>query len=200
MSATASEPLYTLDGGRLAPSGHTRGPWDDAHQHGGPPAALVARAVEGEVGDGFTVTRLTLELLRPVPIAPLAVRARVTRPGRRVVGVDVEVAAGEQPVVRAQAQAVRRADLPVGADRRPDDDGGDGGDGRAGDGVGMPGREAGVVLPFVADLVRGDDLPAFHRTGMEVLTVAGGFDRPGPARAWFRLRRPVVGGEEPTGL
>jgi hypothetical protein len=35
---------------------------------------------------------------------------------------------------------------------------------------------------------------------VEVRVVGGGFDQPGPARAWFRLRRPVVVGERPTGL
>jgi Thioesterase-like superfamily len=35
---------------------------------------------------------------------------------------------------------------------------------------------------------------------MDVRVVAGAADVAGPARAWFRLRRPVVGGEEPSGL
>jgi len=40
------DPLYTADGDRFVPSEHTRGPWDPRHQHGGAPAALLARAVE----------------------------------------------------------------------------------------------------------------------------------------------------------
>src|SRR5690606_12736715 len=98
-----SEPLFTPNAGRLVPSAHTRGPWDPQAQHGGPVAALVARAAEAEVGAGFTVTRLTIELQRPVPLEPLTVAARVTKPGRRVVRaeVDVAVAAGGDTVVRA---------------------------------------------------------------------------------------------------
>ena len=54
------------------------------------------------------------------------------------------------------------------------------------------------MLPF--GLGDDDDLPAFHRTGMEVRFVGGGATGPGRPRAWFRLRRPVVGDEEPTGV
>jgi acyl-coenzyme A thioesterase PaaI-like protein len=180
------EPLFSPDGGRLVPSGHTRGPWDPRYQHGGPSAALVARAVEGAVGAGFTVTRLTIELLRPVALVPLTVSAQVTKPGRRVVRVEVGLDADGDPVVRASAVAVRHADLPVGADA-PDDD-------RTI--VPGPGPEGGVPLDFGAP----DEGPVFHRTGMDVRIVAGAAGQPGPARAWFRLRRPVVAGEEPSPL
>src|SRR5690606_20832218 len=82
---------------------------------------------------------------------------------------------------RAHAVAVRHTELPTGegVDHRLD-----------------PGPDAGEPRPFAFE----DDLPAFHRTGMEIRFVDGGADRPGPARAWFRLRRPVVGDEEPSGV
>jgi hypothetical protein len=101
-----------------------------------------------------------------------------------VLGITVSVSAGdlEVEVVRAHAVAVRRADLPTG-------------EGHAS--FLEPGPHGGIELPFgFAE----DDRPAFHRTGMEVRFVDGGADRPGPARAWFRLRRPVVGDERPTGV
>jgi hypothetical protein len=122
--------------------------------------------------------------MRPVPLEPLAVDVAVPRPGRRVLGITVSVSAGdlEVEVVRAHAVAVRRADLAVG------------------EGHGSflePGPQQGVELPFGFN---SEDTPAFHRTGMEVRFVDGGADRPGPARAWFRLRRPVVGDEQPSGV
>ena len=41
------ETFYTeLDEGRFASSPWTTGPWDAGAQHGGPPSALLARAVE----------------------------------------------------------------------------------------------------------------------------------------------------------
>jgi hypothetical protein len=180
----SDEPLFTPRGADFLPSEHTRGPWDPRHQHGGAVAALVARAVERRAGAEFCVTRLTVELMRPVPLEPLAVDVSVPRPGRRVLGITVSVSAGdlEVEVVRAHAVAVRHADLPTG-------------EGHAS--FLEPGPKQGVELPFG---FQDDDRPAFHSTGMAVRFVDGGADRPGPARAWFRLRRPVVGDEEPSGV
>jgi len=180
----SDEPLFTPRGADFLPSEHTRGPWDPRHQHGGAVAALVARAVERTAGAEFCVTRLTVELMRPVPLEPLAVDIAVPRPGRRVLGITVSVSAGdlEVEVVRAHAVAVRRADLPTGEGHET---------------FLEPGPRDGIELPFGFGE---DDLPAFHRTGMEVRFVDGGADRPGPARAWFRLQRPVVGDEVPSGV
>jgi hypothetical protein len=181
----SDEPLFTLRGGDFLPSEHTRGPWDPRHQHGGAVAALVARAVERTAGDEFCVTRLTVELMRPVPLESLAVDITVPRPGRRVLGITASVSAGdlEVEVVRAHAVAVRRADLPTGEGHSS---------------FLEPGPDEGVERPFGFGE---DERPAFHRTGVEVRFVGGGrADGPGPATAWFRLRRPVVGDEQPSGV
>ncbi|HEX5366988.1 MAG TPA: thioesterase family protein [Acidimicrobiales bacterium] len=182
----SEEPLFVRRGPGFLPTGHTRGPWDPRHQHGGAVAALVARAVERTASTDFAVTRLTVELMRPVPLEVLVIDVAVPRPGRRVLGITVSVSAGdlETEVVRAHAVAIRRADLPTGE-----------GDGPAL----LPGPEEGAEQPF-AGFDDGGEPDAFHRTGMEVRSVAGGVGRPGPARAWLRLRRPVVGDEEPTGV
>src|SRR5918998_2969477 len=68
------EAFFERDGDVLVPSELTRGPWDPGAQHAGPPAALLGRAVELE---GMHVGRITVEILRPVPLAPLAVTRRV---------------------------------------------------------------------------------------------------------------------------
>ena len=53
----------------------TRGPWDPEAQHAGPPSGLIGREIELlEDADSFQVGRVTLEILRPVPIGPVAVR------------------------------------------------------------------------------------------------------------------------------
>ena len=179
-----AEPLFVPRGADFVPTEHTRGPWDPRHQHGGAVAALAARAVERAAGPEFCLTRLTVELMRPVPLERLAVDVSVPRPGRRVLGITVSLSAGdlEVEVVRAHAVAVRRAELPTGEGHES---------------FLEPGPGSGLELPFGFD---DDDRPAYHRTGMEVRFIDGGSDRPGPARAWFRLRRPVVGDEEPTGV
>lgn len=180
----SDEPLFIPRGADFVPSEHTRGPWDPRHQHGGAVAALVARAVERTAGSEFCVTRLTVELMRPVPLDRLAVDVAVPRPGRRVLGITVSLSAGdlEVEVVRAHAVAVRQAELPTGEGHES---------------FLEPGPAAGDERPFGFDQ---HDQPAFHHTGMEVRFVDGGADRPGPARAWFRLRRPVVGDEQPSGV
>ncbi len=77
-------PFYRPDGPRrYASSPSTAGPWGPGSQHGGPPAALLARAVEALDADRV-VGRLTMELLGPVPVGPLRVEASVVRPGRTV--------------------------------------------------------------------------------------------------------------------
>ncbi|HEX6517277.1 MAG TPA: thioesterase family protein [Nocardioidaceae bacterium] len=63
----------------------TASPWGPDSQHGGPPAALLTRAIE-RLGEAprRTIGRFTMELLGPVPVGPLAVSATVLRPGRSV--------------------------------------------------------------------------------------------------------------------
>ena len=78
--------FYVADGpGRLLSQPTTAGPWGPEAQHGGPPAALLARAVEGLAENRDRVVgRITMELLGPVPVGPLEVTAEVARPGRSV--------------------------------------------------------------------------------------------------------------------
>lgn len=89
------------------------GPWDDRLQHGGPVSALLARAMDRlETPTDGRLARLTFEIMRPVAMAPVSVRARVARPGRRVTLVESEMLqtgpAGEDVVV-AMARAWRIA-------------------------------------------------------------------------------------------
>jgi hypothetical protein len=44
------------------------------------------------------------------------------------------------------------------------------------------------------------ELPLFPGAGVEIRFVRGSFAVPGPATAWFRLRVPLVAGEEPSAL
>ena len=92
-----SSAFYVSEGGRFVSTDHTRRPRDPDAQHAGPPAALIGRALEqlpvtrsdsrpgapGSEGAWF-IGRITFEILRPVPIAPLTVAAEVVRPGRSV--------------------------------------------------------------------------------------------------------------------
>ena len=79
------EAFFVPHGDGYAPTELTRGPWDPDSQHAGPPAGLIGREIERlEGGAERHVGRITFEILRPVPIAPLRVEARIVRPGRSV--------------------------------------------------------------------------------------------------------------------
>jgi hypothetical protein len=104
--------LFVEDGGRFVPSAHTGGPWSPDHQFGGAPAALVAQLVERvPTLVPMQVVRLTVDLLRPVPMRPLEVRVRVVREGKRIQALEASVAAEGEEVVRASALRFRVGDL-----------------------------------------------------------------------------------------
>ena len=164
------------------PSELTRGPWDPDAQHAGPPAALVARAIEGAgEPEGKQVGRVTYEILRPVPLRELTVAARVVRPGRRVELIEASLADAEGEVMRAAAWRLRTADAALDPAPEPDPPG-------HGPGVGEP-RD---FFPTGADV-------GYH-TAMEYRFVSGSFLERGPAVVWMRMRHPLVAGEETSPL
>ncbi len=177
------EAVFEPDGGLFVPTEIARGPWDPNAQHGGAPAALLARAVERfEPGAASFVARVTIELLRPVPLASLEVRTRMLRGGRRVELVEAALVADGVEVARAVALRLReeQLDLPPGS-RGPE----------------VPAPPG----PRSADPVPHDGFPGpMFANAMEVVFVDGAFFEPGPATAWFRLRIPIVAGEEPSPL
>jgi acyl-Coa thioesterase superfamily protein/acyl-CoA thioesterase superfamily protein len=165
-----------LGDGRFASTPHTSGPWDPAFQHAGPPAALLGRALERcEPREGLLLARLTYEILRPVPLAELAVAARVVRPGRSVELLEGELSVDGEPVVAVRAWRVRRASAPTSAADPP-----------------PPPRPAVATPPPGVD--------GFGYGHAVEMRFAAGDWQPGPATVWTRLRVPLVAGEEPTGL
>jgi hypothetical protein len=191
-----SSAFYVPDGGEFVSSELTRGPWDPGSQHAGPPAALIARELERtpwgagtpgrEAHDVAGVVpffgRITFEILRPVPIAPLRVEVEVLRPGRSVelLGATLRDRSGEA-LVRASAWrlAEREIEIPSGLPH-PDV---------------LPGPDEAEEKPFFDT---GWDV-GYH-TAMEYRFVAGSFRELGPATVWMRMRRPLVAGEEPSPL
>ncbi|MEA2159817.1 MAG: hypothetical protein QOD66_2197 [Solirubrobacteraceae bacterium] len=157
-----------------------RGPWDPGAQHGGAPAALLMRAFEAlPAAEGLAIVRVTYELLRPVPIAALQVQAEVVRPGRRVQLLEASLWSDEGvEVVRARALQVQSANAPptplVPAPDGPEE-----------------GAPNDLEAPY---------RPMFAPDTMEIRFVAGEFRARGPATAWFRMRVPLVEGEQTTPL
>jgi hypothetical protein len=176
--------FYERDGDRFRATELTRGPWDPGAQHAGPPAALLAFALEGLPDSGdFQVARVTFEILRSVPIAPVRVQARVARPGRRVQMLEAELSDAEGEVLmRARAWRIRTAEVVVPPEAIVDA------------ALPPPPEQAAETGFFPTGQEHG------YHSAMEIRFVSGEFVEPGPATAWLRMRQPLVAGEEPTPL
>jgi Thioesterase-like superfamily len=175
------ESFYEPDGDRFLSTELTRGPWDPDAQHAGPPAALLGREIERlEDADDFQVARVTYEIMRAVPIAPLRVEAKIIRPGRRVQLIEGSLSDEEGEVMRLTAWRLRTAlvDLP----ELPHEDA-------------PPGPEEAEPGGFIPT---GQEV-GYH-SAMEYRFLEGGFTELGPAKVWMRMRHPLVAGEEPSPL
>jgi hypothetical protein len=197
-----SESIFLADdasspeGERVQPTEQARGPWDPQALHGGAPAALMAAAFERlEPGAQLRIARLGFEYLRPVPMAPLRLSARIVRPGRRVQELagtlSADVSSGvEEVVCRASALRVREIGEDVPACEQPP---------AIGDTRGpatLPPPDTATAMRFSLD---GSTHASFAATAMEMRWL----DDPkalGPGRVWMRLRHPLLAGQELTPL
>jgi hypothetical protein len=120
------------------------------------------------------VTRVTIDLLRPVPVAPLTFETEVLREGRKIQLVGVRLMANGTVVVRATVLKIRAeaqalpseiADPPVTV---------------------PPPDQGGLLEPRYAS--------SPFVTGMTIRAVRGGFLSLGPGAIWYRANRPIVEG------
>src|SRR5207245_3588445 len=108
--------VYVDHGREVVPTEHARGPWDPNSQHRSAPAALLARAVEREIGDlDGQVVRLSVELMRPAPLAALTVKARTVRAGKKLRLVEAVLSVGDVDVAQATAVWLRTTHLDLPA-------------------------------------------------------------------------------------
>jgi hypothetical protein len=162
----------------------TRGPWDPRHQHAGPPIAMVCRAIEAVARDhGLThIGRLTANLLRPLPIAELEIEVTTDYSGRNAAHFSARLWGDGKELARFTALAQRENELvlPDALDGHP---------------LPMapkpPAESAPQRMPFDRQHIGYADL-------VENRVASGTFFRSRCA-AWFRLRRPLVEGEDPSG-
>ncbi len=177
--------LFIPDGERFVPTELTRGGWSDDAQHGSPPSGLLGRVIElVPTAAVMQVVRFTIDLFRPVPLTPLGVHTTVRRDGRRIQVVDAYLTADGTEVGRASALKIRVTDLDLPPREEPWQQ--------------PPGPEAGEPVEWGAAAGPDPGLTRFHTHGVEIRTLEGSFLRPGPGLSWFRLRQPVVAGEEPS--
>jgi acyl-Coa thioesterase superfamily protein/acyl-CoA thioesterase superfamily protein len=172
-----------LDGGSYRSSSLTRGPWHPDHQHAGPPIALVCRSIESAAfKHGLThLSRLTANLLRPVPIGDLKVEVNTDYAGRNAGHFSARLKSGDKDVASFTALAQREKD------------------------VKLPAALAGHPLPPAPQGPDDSPVAIFPFAGKQVgyadlvdTRVARGLCFNGPCAIWFRLRYPLVEDEEPS--
>lgn len=177
--------LFRRDGDLYLPGEDAGGPWSPDFLHGGPPCGLLASVLE-PVGceGGLRLARFTMDLLRPVPSAPLTVEMRRVRDGRRLRLLQADLKADGVIVSRASALYLEQVPLDVPETARPAER--------------LPARdgEATGGLAEVVARARGDEplsLPGLHHA-VRVVLIDGAVGR-GQGRVWMRLPMPVVAGE-----
>lgn len=177
-----TDAIFVRDGAGFVASRYAAGPWHPDLQHGGAPSALVAWAAEQVPTAGsMRVARVTVELLRPVPVDRLEVETEVIRDGRKIQLVQVRLLHAGKEVTRGIVLRVRIADepLPRGA-------------GIAG-GPGSP-EDVAPDTQFQRDLPPGVNFGA----NFDMRRIRGGFGQLGPGKMWFRQHRALIAGEPQT--
>ena len=167
--------IFRVDGKDVVTSPNAAGPWDPSMQHGSPPAALVVWAAENiPTPVPMRIARVTVDLMRPVPVAPLTIESEVLRAGRKIQLCAVRLLANGVVVVSASVLKIKvqANELPPEAAIQP---------------VELPGPDRSRVeevdfssSPFV--------------TGVSLRAARGKFGVPGPGAIWYRVDRPIVEG------
>jgi hypothetical protein len=177
-----TDAIYEQRDGFVHATGFARGPWDPNAQHGGAPAAIIMRALEQleDADRSLQLARVTYELMRPVPLGDLQVSAALVRPGRKVQLLEATLATPDgTEVVKARALLIARAPVSTGSVDLP-----------------IPGG----VEDLAEDTIFSSGRQMYVNGGIEVRMAHGHFYEPGPAFAWFRMKMPLVAGEDPSPL
>ena len=171
-----ADSLYEKDGDVYTPTGYVRGPWSYDHCHGGPPAGRLTTAILNQRPE-MAMTRVTVDIPGPIPIAPVRVETEVLRPGKKITHVAASLVG---------LDGVRYASAAGWLMRTTED--------------GFPATErSGSVPTTVEDSTPvalnfwGDD-PEFS-DAIELKAAEGTPFAGGPATAWVKVLVPIVAGE-----
>ena len=167
--------IYRVDGDRVITGPNAAGPWDPRMQHGSAPASLVVWAAEAiPTPVPMTIARVTIDLMRPVPVAPLTLQTEVLRAGRKIQLCAVRLLADGALAAAATVLKIKTQanELPPDVAEPP---------------LELPGPDQSRVdpasfsnSPFVS--------------GFSLRAARGSFGVPGPGAIWYRADRPLVEG------
>jgi hypothetical protein len=169
--------LFDRKGQKFVATELCRGPRGTYTVHRGPVTALLARGIEAAEGAaGMFVTRVAVELLRPIPFEPLETSARVLRRGRPVEVVESVLSSLTSPVARMIAIRIRRNEC-------------------------MPPAAAldEVLAVAPAERAASSGTSGFHSWAVEHRRLRA-LDEPGHAADWMRLKVPLLSDETTSPL
>lgn len=173
--------FHTSDGVWFRPTDHSRGPWDPDACHAGPPIGLMVRASENLV-PSQRLSRITVELTRPIPMSGFRVQAETGRTGRSVSTSVAEIVDDDRVYARAHAIHLRTRD-PFDCSTAT---------------VDVPDLADAVPGPFPITRTR-HGLPAFPESLEVRYDPAESQGAGGPTTMWLRAL-PLLADEEPSGF
>jgi hypothetical protein len=174
------DPFYLpLGDGRYEPTRATESPWDPDAQHGGPPAALLAHLIGETVNERLRLARLSIDFLGAIPRRELAVSVEPVKPGRRVWLSEARMTVADRTVAVARTWHIATGPRP------PIDD-------QATHAPPLPAAQEQGYFHGLTDWGYGD--------AIEWRFTEGGFDTPGRAGVWTRVRPALIAGEPITPL
>ncbi|MBV9042629.1 MAG: thioesterase family protein [Acidimicrobiia bacterium] len=177
-----AEALYIRDGEAFVGTACTQGAWGHGGQAGGAVLALLGHVLEDvPTLTPMSLTRLTVDILRPVPVGQrLDVATEVVREGKKIQVVDLLIRAGDEATTRARALRIRDRDV-AGIDGLP---------------ISTSALNPSASVPPPEELSGVDQIPsapAFLKRACELRRTLEPVD--GVHVVWTRLRLPVVAGE-----
>jgi hypothetical protein len=187
---TQSEPpaFFALEDDAFVPAPIARSPWSAEMLHGRLLAGLFARAFEQQYADpAFLFSRLTVDLFRSPPMAPVQIHTTVARDGNRIRAFDGTMSCDGVEIARANTVALLKSEQPEGAVWTPPV-------------WSVPGPEDLEAPSFPPQGNGGPARPQGFAPMWETRTITG---RMGGAellqkRCWIRESRPLVEGEALT--
>lgn len=161
--------------GRYQPTEATIGPWSPVLQHGGPPSALVTHALRCHAPrPNMLLSRVTIEILGPVPVTPCEIQVEVVRAGKRIELLKATYRADDKTYMVAHAWRLE----------------------------GAPGVTSVVAAPFEVPVLPAPQAQNFfpgidyfpYGHAIEWRFSEGSYDTLGPATVWARPRIALVDG------
>ncbi|MCL0044107.1 thioesterase family protein [Dehalococcoidia bacterium] len=169
------------------PTVHARGPWDPSTLHGRVISGLLAYEAETnhntpqEIED-FQVSRVTVDMFRVPPMAPVMLGGKVVRTGRRIKVIDVHLTTeyperGWIEIARATVVMLRKTQNPKGTIWTPPK-------------WGINAPDENLPMPHEID---GRKPTKIHKPIWQILEVMPG--SPGRRGAWVREIHELIAGE-----